>query len=169
MTQPASDMAATYAEDGYVSPVDVLTAAEARVLRDDFESAEAELVNDPAKLKLLYSYPDRLLPSFDVLIRHPKLIATACAVLGPDLMVWSGSLFIKEARSSKIVSWHQDLTYWGLDDAEEATCWVAISKASVDSGCMKFVPGSHKNVSCPTSIHSATTTCCLAAKKLPSM
>ena len=59
-------------------------------------------------------------------------------------MVWSGSLFIKEANSPKIVSWHQDLTYWGLDDAEETTCWVALSPATIDSGCMKFVPGSHK-------------------------
>ena len=72
MTQRTSDMATTYAEDGYVAPIDILTAAEARVLRDDFESAEAELANDPAKLKLLNSYPDRLLPSFDVLIRHPQ-------------------------------------------------------------------------------------------------
>ena len=59
-------------------------------------------------------------------------------------MVWSAGLFIKEAHSPKIVSWHQDLTYWGLDDAEETTCWVALSPANVASGCMKFVPGSHK-------------------------
>jgi len=144
MTQAATDMAATYAEDGFVVPIDILTTEEARALRDDFEAAEAELADDPAKLKLLTSYPDRLLPSFDTLVRHPKLVAAASAVLGPNLMVWSGALFIKEARSPKIVSWHQDLTYWGLDDAEEATCWVAISEASVESGCMKFVPGSHK-------------------------
>jgi ectoine hydroxylase-related dioxygenase (phytanoyl-CoA dioxygenase family) len=59
-------------------------------------------------------------------------------------MVWSGALFVKEAQSPKIVSWHQDLTYWGLDDAEETTCWVALSEASEAAGCMKFVPGSHK-------------------------
>jgi ectoine hydroxylase-related dioxygenase (phytanoyl-CoA dioxygenase family) len=53
-------------------------------------------------------------------------------------------MFIKEAYSSKIVSWHQDLTYWGLDDEEETTCWVALSKANEESGCMKFIPGSHK-------------------------
>jgi len=58
-------------------------------------------------------------------------------------MVWSAQMFTKEARSPKIVSWHQDLTYWGLDDAEETTCWVALSPANPASGCMKFVPGSH--------------------------
>jgi len=78
------------------------------------------------------------------LTRNEKLISAASAALGPDLMVWSAGLFIKEKQSSKIVSWHQDLTYWGLDDVSETTCWVALSKAHEISGCMKFVPGSHK-------------------------
>ena len=53
-------------------------------------------------------------------------------------------MFIKEANTSKVVSWHQDLTYWGLDDVEEVTAWVALSPANLESGCMRFVPGSHK-------------------------
>lgn len=138
------DMATRYAQDGFVLPIDVLTDKEARVLRDDFEAAEAELAGDAARLKLLYTYTDRLLPSFDALVRHPVLIDAASGVLGPDLMVWSGALFVKEARSPKIISWHQDLTYWGLDDLQEATLWVAISDASEAAGCMKFVAGSHR-------------------------
>ncbi|WP_254443810.1 phytanoyl-CoA dioxygenase family protein [Ruegeria sp. HKCCA4008] len=145
MVKRMPDIATTYERDGFVAPLDILTVSEVQTLRDDFEKAERTLRDDPEKLKLLYSYPDRLIPSFDALLRHPKLIEAASTVLGPDLMVWSGALFVKEARSSKIVSWHQDLTYWGLDDAEEVTCWVAISEASEQSGCMKFVPGSHKN------------------------
>ncbi len=145
MDRRTRDIAKTYERDGFVAPLDILTDSEVQTLRDDFEKAERILRDDPEKLKLLYSYPDRLIPSFDALLRHPKLIEAASTVLGPDLMVWSGALFVKEARSSKIVSWHQDLTYWGLDDAEEVTCWVAISEASEQSGCMKFVPGSHKS------------------------
>ena len=41
MTQAATDMATTYAEDGFVVPIDILTTEEARALRDDFEAAEA--------------------------------------------------------------------------------------------------------------------------------
>ncbi|WP_254447938.1 phytanoyl-CoA dioxygenase family protein [Ruegeria arenilitoris] len=145
MNSRVSEIFETYDTDGFVAPLDILTEEEAQELRDDFERAEQALKDDPDRLKLLYSYPDRLLPSFDALIRHPKLIEAASAVLGPDLMVWSGALFVKEAHSPKIVSWHQDLTYWGLDDAEEVTCWVAISEASEKSGCMTFVPGSHKS------------------------
>lgn len=65
-------------------------------------------------------------------------------ILGEDLLVWSSALFIKEPNSTHIASWHQDLTYWGLDDAEEVTAWVALSASNEESGCMRFVPCSHK-------------------------
>jgi ectoine hydroxylase-related dioxygenase (phytanoyl-CoA dioxygenase family) len=137
-------MGETYDRDGFVFPIDVVSAGEAEAVRADLEAAEAELADDPQRLAVLRAYPDRVLPSFDRLIRNPNLIAAASQVLGPDLMVWSAGLFIKDANTAKIVSWHQDLTYWGLDDAEETTCWVALSPASTESGCMKFIPGSHK-------------------------
>ena len=131
----SSDIAATYESDGFVFPIDAVSQAEAEAVRADLEAAEAELANDPERLGLLRSYPDRLLPSFDRLVRNPNLVASASQVLGPDLMVWSSGLFIKEANSPKIVSWHQDLTYWGLADIEETTCWVALSPSNKASGC----------------------------------
>lgn len=139
-----ADIAASYMRDGFVFPLDVLSVAEVQVIRDELEAAEAELANDPPRLGLLHAYTDRLLPSCDQLIHHEKLLAAASAVLGPDLMVWNAMLFIKEANSPKIVSWHQDLTYWGLDNEDQTTCWVALSPATQASGCMKFVAGSHK-------------------------
>ena len=144
-----ASIAARWDQDGFVFPLDVLSADEAQALRDDLEAAEAETADDAEKFGLLRSYPDRLLPSFDALSRHPKLIAAVSEILGPDLMVWSSGLFIKEANSDKIVSWHQDLTYWGLDDVEEVTAWVALSPVNIASGCMQFVPGSHKRKAVP--------------------
>ena len=149
MAVSVSTISETYTRDGFVFPIDAIDADQARAVRADLESAEAELADDPEKLALLRSYPDRLLPSFDELIRNENLISAASQVLGADLMVWSAGLFIKEANSPKIVSWHQDLTYWGLDDVEETTCWVALSPATIESGCMKFVPGSHKQQAVP--------------------
>jgi ectoine hydroxylase-related dioxygenase (phytanoyl-CoA dioxygenase family) len=140
----SDEIAEVYDRDGFVFPIDVVSPGEARRIRADLEAAEAELADDPNRLSMLRSYPDRVLPSFDRLIRNERLLAAASSILGADLMVWSAGLFIKEAYSPKIVTWHQDLTYWGLDDAEETTCWVALSPANIASGCMKFVPGSHK-------------------------
>lgn len=144
MNDMASTFAADYARDGFVFPVDILPCAEAEALRADLEAGEAALVDDPQKLALLRGYPARLLPSFDALVRHPNMIAAAQAVLGPDVLVWGSGLFIKEANTPHYVSWHQDLTYWGLDQEDEVTVWVALSPATVESGCMRFIPGTHR-------------------------
>ena len=139
----------TFVRDGFVFPIDVMSEAEAREIRADLERAEAEVADDQQKLMLVRAYPDRLIPSFDRMVRNPKIIAAVRKILGPDLMVWSSGLFIKEALSTKIVTWHQDLTYWGLDDTEEVTSWVALSPSTRESGCMRFVPGSHHQLLVP--------------------
>ncbi|MCA8927776.1 MAG: phytanoyl-CoA dioxygenase family protein [Alphaproteobacteria bacterium] len=144
MNDMASTLAADYARDGFVFPLDILSPADAEGLRADLEAGEAALADDPKRLGLLRGYPARLLPGFDALVCHPKMIAAASAVLGPDLLVWGSGLFIKEANTPHYVSWHQDLTYWGLDQQDEVTLWVALSPATTESGCMRFVPGSHR-------------------------
>jgi ectoine hydroxylase-related dioxygenase (phytanoyl-CoA dioxygenase family) len=137
-------LADQYTTDGFVSPLDILTPAEAAEIRADLEAAEAEFADQPQKLAMLRGFPARLLPSYARLIRHPKMIAAAQAALGPDLLVWGSGHFIKEANTESFVSWHQDLTYWGLNQADEVTLWVALSPATTDSGCMQFIPGSHR-------------------------
>ena len=144
MGDGANGLAETYRRDGFVFPIDVLSKAEAGSIRADLEAAEAELADDPERIGLLRGSVNHLLPSFDALVRNEKLLAAAAEVLGPDILVWSANLFTKEAHSSKVVTWHQDLTYWGLDDVDEATGWVALSPATIASGCMRFVPGSHR-------------------------
>lgn len=138
------DRAKSYLENGYALPIEVLNTEDVLNLRADLEMAEEELGSDPEKLDLLRKYPDRLLPGFDKLVRHRVLLESAASVLGDDILVWSSGFFIKEPQTDKIVSWHQDLTYWGLDDAEEVTLWLALSPANRLSGCMKFIPGSHQ-------------------------
>jgi ectoine hydroxylase-related dioxygenase (phytanoyl-CoA dioxygenase family) len=145
MNVSSPTLAADYARDGYVFPLDILSTAEATELRADLERAEDEVRADKQRLRLLRSYPARVLPSFDRLVRHPKMIAAATAVLGPDVILWGSGLFIKEANTQSYVSWHQDLTYWGLDQAQEITLWVALSPATSESGCMRFVPASHND------------------------
>ena len=144
MGDGANGLAETYRRDGFVFPIEVLSEAEAGSIRADLEAAEAEVADDPERSALLRGSVNHLLPSFDALVRNENLLAAAAQVLGPDLLVWSAGLFIKEARTPKVVTWHQDLTYWGLDDVEETTGWVALSPATVASGCMRFVPGSHR-------------------------
>ena len=145
----ASPIAAAYERDGFFFPCDVTSEAHAAELVADLESAEAQFAGDRAQLSLLRSYPSQLLPSFARLIRHPRLIDAVSQIIGPDVLVWSCGFFIKEPGSKSYVSWHQDLNYWGLDGDREVTAWYALTPATIENGCMRFVPGSHRRKDVP--------------------
>ncbi|MGB1390099.1 MAG: phytanoyl-CoA dioxygenase family protein, partial [Paracoccaceae bacterium] len=76
----------------------------------------------------------------------PRILDVVEGILGPDIMIYGVEYFIKEPRSTQIVTMHQDLTYWGLGATEGlVTAWIALSPATRASGCMDFVAGTHKN------------------------
>ena len=78
------------------------------------------------------------------LVRHPAILDAVEGALGPDILVWTSSMFSKKAASPDFVSWHQDIAYWGLEPPEIVTAWVALTDSSPDNGCMRVVPGTHK-------------------------
>ena len=94
-----------YQRDGFYFPYDAISEAEAAEILADLEAAEADVAANREELSLLRSYPARLLPSFDRLIRHPRLIDAVSELLGPDLLVWGSGLFIKEPNTTSYVSW----------------------------------------------------------------
>ena len=81
MSLSPTRIAERYARDGFVCPVDAIEPDHAERLLGDLEAAEAELAGDAERLALLNAYPDRLLPSFDAVIRHPRLVELAQAIL----------------------------------------------------------------------------------------
>jgi ectoine hydroxylase-related dioxygenase (phytanoyl-CoA dioxygenase family) len=86
-----------------------------------------------------------VIPLLAEIARTPAILDAVESILGPDLLVWSVELFIKEPGDGTIVSWHQDITYWGMGETdEEVTAWLALSDVTVEAGCMRFIPGSHK-------------------------
>lgn len=76
------------------------------------------------------------------LVTHPRVLDAVEDVLGPDIVVWSTSIFPKHSHDPSYISWHQDGTYWGLDSTQVTTAWIALSDSTVESGCMRVVEGS---------------------------
>tara|TARA_B100000686_G_scaffold97479_1_gene104340 strand:- start:5772 stop:6647 length:876 start_codon:yes stop_codon:yes gene_type:complete len=135
---------ARYEQDGFFFPLDVLDSGEVAALRIQLEDFEERYQAHPAVGHGAFRTSCHLfLPFLDDLIRHPAILDAVSSILGRDLLVWGTSFFTKEPRSADYVAWHQDLHYWGLDARDEVTAWVALSQASVESGCMCFVPASH--------------------------
>jgi len=130
-----------YGRDGYVSPIRVMDEGRANALRARLEAAEAAQgggLSGPLRHKphLLYTWLDEL-------VRDARILDAVEDVLGPDLLCWSSSFFIKNASDPGFVSWHQDSTYWGLSEPDVVTAWVALSPSMVANGCMRVIPGTH--------------------------
>jgi len=130
-----------YQRDGFYFPVPVLTPDEARECRRRLEAVEA--ANGGQLGGELRQKPHLLFTWLADLVRHPAILDAVEDVLGPNLLCWSSSFFIKEARDPAFVSWHQDSTYWGLSEPDVVTAWVAFSESSVESGAMRMIPGTH--------------------------
>ena len=139
LLSPAS--VARYQRDGFFFPITVLTTAEAAEYRGRLEAVEAE--HGGALTGELRHKPHLLFTWLADLVRRPAILDAVEDVLGPDLLVWSSSFFIKNGRDAAFVSWHQDATYWGLSEPDVLTAWVAFSESSIESGAMRMVPGTH--------------------------
>lgn len=135
---------AKFEQDGCLLPLTVMDEAEARGLRRQLEAAERLAGDDPRLKTAIKAGSNQVLPFVADLCRDPRITDPVASVLGEDLLLWACSLFVKEPGSASFISWHQDVHYWGLEDASEVTAWLALSPATPESGCMKFVPGSHR-------------------------
>lgn len=142
-----------YWADGYLFPIPVMGADEVAGLRTDFETLEHRWLDNGLPLPLAtYKRVNAhvVMPLVADLARDPRILDVVEGLLGPDILIFSGEFFIKEARSSHIVSMHQDLTYWGLGAIDGlVTAWIPLSPATRQSGCMEFVRASHRNAILP--------------------
>jgi ectoine hydroxylase-related dioxygenase (phytanoyl-CoA dioxygenase family) len=128
-----------YARDGFLSGIDILSPASALQHRQALENAESKVGSLHYKTKV-----HTILKSAYDLAVDPGLLDIVELCIGPDVLLYNVTYIIKEPHSESHVSWHQDLTYWGFSSDDQVSVWLALSPATRKSGCMKMIPGSHR-------------------------
>jgi hypothetical protein len=141
----AQSYTAEFERDGFLVGAEILSREEAAEFLGRIETFERGRAGDLPVQEIFRTGAHMMISAVDELVRHPKVLACISALLGPDLMVWDADVIIKEADSKGFISWHQDLRYWGVDSDEAVTAWIALSDASGEMGCMRFLPGSHRH------------------------
>jgi ectoine hydroxylase-related dioxygenase (phytanoyl-CoA dioxygenase family) len=63
-------------------------------------------------------------------------------LIGPDVEFLSVKLVHKDRGVDFGTPWHQDWHYWF--GSEKLSVWIALDDATIDNGCLKVIPGSHK-------------------------
>ena len=153
---------ARYQRDGFLFPVPCLTAEEVAHYRGCLEAFEQAQGDTFGKLPGLVRSKSHLLFTWmDELVRHPRVLDAVESLIGPNILIYHLTSWLKEPNEPSHVSWHQDGTYFGLEPYEQITAWIALTDATEDMGCVKIVPGSqaigqrpHKDVPAPGNLLS---------------
>ena len=135
-----------YARDGFLSPNLALEPEEAAACLRRLESFEQTVGGPLTSEQTDARYRSRthvLLSWVHALTRHPAILDTVEDLIGPDILVYTSTWFIKEPESAAIAAWHQDATYFGLRPYVHVTAWLALTDATAENGCMEFLPESH--------------------------
>ncbi len=127
-----------FRENGFLFPIPALTATEAKACLDGLARLEAELGCHVADADPKWrSHAHFHSPWFNDLVRHPKILDAIEDVIGPDILVWTSTFFIKEAGSATYAAWHQDGGYFGLEPKISVCAWTALTDATREAGCME--------------------------------
>jgi non-haem Fe2+, alpha-ketoglutarate-dependent halogenase len=168
--QPAKSFALTddelhrFHRDGYVGPFDLYDPAE---MQDHLRRLRPKLINAKnavygqgktvSGVTNLANYDRHL--DVEFLAEHitrPEIVDRVASILGPDVLCWRTEFFPKypgdegtdwhqadnfsNVAGSKYpqIVWPQDADFGGT-----ITVWAAFTEATVENGCLQFIPGSH--------------------------
>src|SRR4029453_1344989 len=151
---------ASFGSNGFLAISAITTAEEVAWLRGAYD----ELIAAGAALRLRYDTsasggPSGIIDQIFLPERQcPKLLETtylanaermAALLLGVDAaQVHYGGLMMiyKPAGAGRDVPWHQDEVYWEFPTqrCHSLSVWMPLDDVSAESGCMQFLPGSHR-------------------------
>ncbi|MCU1244220.1 MAG: non-ribosomal peptide synthase [Acidobacteria bacterium] len=126
---------------GIAFPIPVLDASDLQTARTEYgrlvDAHDGVLTRfDRAHLYFGWAYD---------LATHPLVLDAVASLIGHDLVVWGTVILSKPPRDEAFIAWHQDGAYASfLGDAPAVSAWIALSDSTIESGCMRVVPGSQK-------------------------
>ena len=145
--------------NGYVSGIRLLNERQIETLRADLEQFfdpdhegralwyeyHSNESGDPNNVLFHALGAWRITPAFHDLLWHLTLAVPAAQLLGASVRFWHDQLFCKPAHHGGVVAWHQDYSYWTRTrPMRHLTCWIGLDDATVDNGCLHYVPRSHE-------------------------
>lgn len=152
MKGPTNNALDRYRTDGYAVIRGVLAQAEV----DDLQEEARRVLEESAALLGLPEAPGselessvlcvhqvhKLSPAITDLGRDSRLVEPLVSIIGEHVKLVQTQLFYK-APGMPGNPWHQDEAKIPTRDRSLVAVWVALDPASVESGCLLVVPGSH--------------------------
>jgi ectoine hydroxylase-related dioxygenase (phytanoyl-CoA dioxygenase family) len=133
-----------YKENGYLKFGRIFTQPEMDTLRRHVDDMIANLAEGQRPEAM--DVPHLKDPWLFRYLADPRVLDIIEAFIGPDILLWSSHFIAKPGGDGKAVPWHTDGAYWGerLKPMNVITLWLAVDESSRDNGCMRVLPGSHR-------------------------
>ena len=81
------------------------------------------------------------------LILDPRIAKMAAELSGePGIRCWHDQALIKQPWGNP-TAFHLDTPYWSFSHPEALSIWIALDDATLENGCLFFIPGSHRKTS----------------------
>ncbi len=88
--------------------------------------------------------PAKYAPELVDTLFRVNALAIAKQLLGPAATGSSDHAILKPPHTAASTPWHQDESYWSADKEYDAlSIWIPLQEATIENGCMQFVPGSN--------------------------
>ncbi|MBM3261994.1 MAG: phytanoyl-CoA dioxygenase family protein [candidate division Zixibacteria bacterium] len=89
--------------------------------------------------------PLRYAPALKNTLYEANALAVSKRLLGPEAVFQGSHAILKPAHYGSETPWHQDEAYWSPDfDYNALGVWMPLQDATIENGCMQFIPGSHR-------------------------
>ena len=150
----------TFHEQGFLAPLQLLNTGEVQELRARLDELGAHLdrhsdllyeveeawLERPDEIVLHFLGAWRVDEWFHDLAFHPGVTVPLAQLLGVErLRLWHDQVFWKPPQHPGVVPWHQDWSYWQRTTPENhITVHISLDDTDDESGCLHFVPGSHR-------------------------
>jgi len=77
---------------------------------------------------------------------NARKLASKLLGIEAEKVTGGGHMILKPAPYGGETPWHQDEAYWNPEVVPHSlSVWLPLDRATVESGCMQFIPGSHKD------------------------
>lgn len=142
---------ASYRKDGYVIPQYRLPV---KVLSNMREALDKLIADNPTirpemlmGIHIAKGYTDGVQGrrEFFDMATYPPLLDMVEQLIGPDIIFWASQVICKPGGDGMEVPWHQDGEYWPIRPLATCTVWIALEDALPENGCMRVIPGSHRD------------------------
>lgn len=79
---------------------------------------------------------------FRLAAARPRLVEALQQIIGKHIIFLSDKVALKNADTDFGSPWHQDWPYW--KGSHKVSVWIALDNATEENGCLKIIPGSHR-------------------------